>query len=60
MATIRGAPSTPLNIRVAEINALRFVACACFALFLRFKRDCAAVLDAGDALGDWRAILPGK
>jgi len=51
-ATIRGAPSTPLNIRVAEINAFRLTVCACFALFRRFRRDWAAALEVGDALAN--------
>lgn len=29
--TIRGAPSTPLNIRVAEMIAFRLTSCVCFA-----------------------------
>ena len=51
-ATIRGAPSAPLNIRVAETNALRFAIWVCFALFRRFKRDWAAALVPEEDLGD--------
>lgn len=60
IATIRGAPSTPLNTRVAETRALRFFVCACFALFLRFNLDCAVALDVGAAFGDARGIRPSS
>ncbi len=57
-ATIRGAPSTPLNTRVADTRALRFASWICFELFLRFRRVCDAELEDGDDFGDARAILP--
>ena len=50
-ATIRGAPSTPLKIRVAETSAFRLINWACFALLRRFRRDRAAGLDVGDDVG---------
>lgn len=58
-ATIRGAPSTPLNNRVAEMRVFRFFSCACFALFFLLRRACAAAaLEAGVPFGDWRGTRP--
>lgn len=51
-ATIRGAPSTPLNMRVPAMRAFRFLTRVCFALFFLFKRDCATALEAGEAFSD--------
>ena len=45
-ATIRGAPSTPLNIRVAEIKDCLFFDWACLAVFRLFRRSCAADVEA--------------
>jgi hypothetical protein len=57
-ATIRGAPSTPLNIRVAEIKDCRFFAWACLAVFRLFRRSCGADVEAV-AFGESLAIRPG-
>lgn len=38
-ATIRGAPSAPLNMRVAEMMELRLASWVCFAWFRRFSRS---------------------
>ena len=42
-ATIRGAPSTPLNMRVASTSAYRFASWICFAWFRLFDFVCAAL-----------------
>ena len=51
-ATILGAPSVPLKIRVADTSDCRFLTCACLELLRRFNRVCAAVLRAELAFGD--------
>lgn len=51
-AVMRGAPSTPLNIFVAETRAFLFCACTCFAVLRLLSLDCAATLDVGIAVED--------
>jgi hypothetical protein len=57
-ATMRGAPSTPLNIRVADTNACRFFVWPCLALFRLFRRDCAAAIEVGATFGEFLGTRP--
>lgn len=61
MAMVRGVPSIPLNILVAETRLCRFLSWACLALLRRLIRSWAAACDAAEvAFGDSRCTRPTK